>query len=222
MPAITALLPPPHRRGVVDLFLDGTLAFTLHRSVAQEARLFIGRELSQDDILALRDQEAFQSGLDAAYRFLAYRPRSESEVRTRLRRRKFEAGLIDRVVAKLKEQRFLDDVAFAQQWTENRATHSPRSRAMVRSELRLKGVAPEIAQTAVEDLDDAEAAYEAGGRRSLRIKAADYQEFRKRLWDFLRRRGFSYDVTSRVVERLWREREGNSPSETDSLDTSGG
>ena len=123
------------------------------------------------------------------------------------------------MVAKLKEQRFLDDVAFAQQWAENRGTHSPRSRTMVRSELRLKGVAPEIAQTAVEDLDDAEAAYQAGSRRSLRIKTADYQEFRRRLWDFLRRRGFSYDVTSRAVERLWREREGNSPSETDCLDT---
>lgn len=220
MSVITALLPPPRQRGVVNLFLDGALAFTLHRSVVREAGLFVGQELSSEEVSSLMEREAFQSGLDAAYHFLAHRPRSEAEVRTRLRRRKVEASLIDRVVAKLKEQRFLDDVAFAQQWAENRASHSPRSRAMVRSELRLKGVAPEVVQSAVEDLDDAGAAYEAGSRRSLRIKAADYQEFRKRLWDFLRRRGFSYDVTSRTVEQLWSERGGNGPSETAGLDSS--
>ena len=89
MPVVTALLSLPRRRNVLNLFLDGALAFTLHRSVALEARLFIGLELSQDDILALRDQEAFQSGLDAAYRFLACRPRREAEVRPPLRRRRF-------------------------------------------------------------------------------------------------------------------------------------
>ena len=132
MPIITALLSLPRRRNLVNLFLDGALAFTLHRSLVQEAGLFVGRELSQDEVQTLREQEEFRSALDAAYRFLAHRPRSEAEVRTRLRRRKVEASLIDRVVARLKEQRFLDDVAFAQQWAENRAYHSPRSRAMVR------------------------------------------------------------------------------------------
>ncbi|MBI2887869.1 MAG: regulatory protein RecX [Chloroflexi bacterium] len=206
MPTVTALIPQPRRRGRLTLFLDGTVAFQLHRILAREVGLFIGQELTPEGVQALQEREAFLSALDTAYRFLASRPRSEAEVRLRLRRGKIPGELADRVVERLKEQRLLDDEAFARQWAEQRAVASPRSRSLVRWELRQKGIGLEQAQQAVEELDDAEAAYQAGFRRGSRFKAGDYQAFRQVLWDFLRRRGFGYGVIAATIERLWRER----------------
>ena len=207
MPTITALLPKVRRRYTLDLYLDGAFALSLHRTLAQEASLFVGRELSPEEATFLTEREGFRSALDAAYRFLAYRPRSEAEVRGRLRRRKVDPGLIEQAVAKLKDQRLIDDAAFAHQWTENRAGHSPRGRKLVRWELRQKGIESELADEATAELDDEAAAYQAAARRASRGTAGDYQTFRKRLSDFLLRRGFGYDVAARTVERLWRERD---------------
>ena len=213
MPTVTALLPQPRRKDRVNLFLDSAFAFPLHKKLAQEAGLFIGQELAEADIRALEHQATLRFALDIAYRFLALRPRTEAEIRTRLRRGRVAAELTERVVARLKEQRLLDDVAFAHQWAEHRAASSPRSRSLVRHELQLKGIGQELAQEAVLELDDEEAAYQAGARRVTRLKVQDHQEFRKRLWDFLRRRGFGYNVITITIERLWRERVETADSE---------
>lgn len=206
MPTITALERQPRRKDRFNLYLDGEFALALHGDLAREAGLAAGRQLKREDLQALAGRETFQSALDAAYRFLSYRSRSESEVRARLRRRKVDDTTIGVVIAKLRDQRLIDDEAFALQWTENRQTHSPRSGRMVQWELRRKGVAQEVAAVAAAEVDDDQAAYRAAERRVSRLRAADYETFQKRLGDFLLRRGFGYGITRRTVDRLWRER----------------
>jgi len=206
MPTVTALEKQPRRRDRFNLFVDGEFALAVHGDLAREAALAPGRQLKCEDLQALAGRETFQSALDAAYRFLSYRARSESEVRSRLRRRKVDDTTIGVVIAKLRDQRLIDDEAFAHQWTENRLTHSPRSGRMVQWELRRKGVTQEVAEVAAAEVDDDDAAYRAASRRISRLRTADYDTFQKRLGDFLLRRGFGYSVTRRTVDRLWAER----------------
>ncbi len=203
MPLITALERQPRRKDRFNLFLDGTLAFALHGHLVREAGLVPGKELGPADLQALAGREAFQTALDAAYGLLTYRPRSEMEIRLRLRRRKVDQTTIGVVIAKLKEQRLVDDGLFARQWTENRQAHSPRSGRMVQWELRRKGITLEIATEAAATVDDDEAAYQAAAARAGRMRVADFETFRKRLGDFLLRRGFGYGVVRRTVDRLW-------------------
>lgn len=206
MPTITALERQPRRKDRFNLFLDGAFALALHGDVAREAGLVTGKPLRPEEVQTLAGREAFQTALDAAYRFLAYRPRSEAEVRTRLRRKKVDGTTIEVVIAKLRDQRLLDDEAFAHLWTENRQAHSPRSGRMVQWELRRKGVPQEVAEEAAGAVDDEDAAYRAASARAARIRVPDYETFRKRFGDFLLRRGFGYGVARRTVERLWHER----------------
>ena len=148
------------------------------------------------------DERAYNAGL----RLLSYRPRSRDEVRLRLARR-FTTEAVNRVLARLTEQGYLDDVAFARFWRENRETHRPRSAFLMRRELLQRGVARDVAETATEGVDDGEGAYRAGLGRLRAMRGLDEAAFRRRLGDYLRRRGFSYDVARRTVRRLWEERE---------------
>ena len=149
---------------------------------------------------------SYQSCLDAAFRYLSYRPRSEFEIKMRLRQRGFDDSSIQTVLLKLKEQGLLDDFAFAQFWKENRESFSPRSRMMLQRELRQKGVAPYIIAEVAEGMDEEASAYRAAQRKLKRLASADYDNFRRKLGDFLKRRGFSYEVTRHTVNRLWQER----------------
>ena len=107
---------------------------------------------------------------------------------------------------------YLDDAAFAQFWRESRETLSPRSGRLIRSELLFKGVDADTATATVEGLDDEEAAYRAAAKRLKSLQGDDYDVFRRRLGGFLTRRGFSYDVVRRVLERCWRELGGDEPA----------
>jgi regulatory protein len=194
------------RRGKrVNVFLGGKFAFSLEAEVALKENLRVGQELSEDEVAALTGADLFQRCLNAAFRYLSYRPRSEVELRERLKRRGFEADRVEAVLARLKEQGLVDDLAFAQFWKDNRESFRPRSRWLTTRELRQKGVANNVIDQVVADVDDEDNAYRAAQSRAHRLPESDYQGFRHRLGEYLKRRGFGYRVITHTVERLWQE-----------------
>ena len=152
----------------------------------------------------MSDDRQYQKARDAALRLLTHRPRSESEVSIRLAQR-FPEDIVDRVVASLREQSFLNDDEFARLWTESRDNHNPRSAAAIRRELLGKGVSKAIAEEAVADVDDSDGAYRAAVKFSRRLAGAEYESFHRRLWGHLQRRGYNATVSRQTAARLWEE-----------------
>ena len=198
------------RRQRVNVYGDeGRFAFALALHLAQDAGLHSGMELSEAQVNALQEADARHSAYEAALRLLSYRPRSEKEMRRRLGRRGIGLRLIDETVRQLRERGYLDDKAFARFWTETREATSPRSRRLIAQELRAQGVDAEMAAAATVSVADEEAAYRAASRRLHAFRGLDYETFRRRLGGFLVRRGFSYDVARRTMDRCWQEAGGN-------------
>jgi regulatory protein len=146
-----------------------------------------------------------QTPLDAAYRYLSYRPRSEFEMRVWLGRKGHGSRTIENTLSALRAKGLLDDLAFARFWRESRESSSPRSRAALRSELRRKGIDPDVVAEALDGVDEEAAAYRAAQKKAARLATVDHDDFRTRLSAVLRRRGFSYEVTEHTVNRLWQE-----------------
>ncbi|MDP2729345.1 MAG: regulatory protein RecX [Dehalococcoidales bacterium] len=146
----------------------------------------------------------------AATRYLSYRPRSESELRERLRQRGFDSNSIEKVITRLKKQGLVDDTAFAQFWKDNRESFSPRSRGLTRLELKRKGVAETTIDQVVNTIDDQDSAYRAALKKVRTLPQSDYQSFRRRLGEYLRRRGFSYGVINPAIRQAWQEQTGSS------------
>lgn len=207
MAKITAL-KLTQRKGV-NVYLDGSFAFTLNVEVADRAGLKVGQELSSSQICELKEAELLGKCLKAAMLYLSYRPRSEAEIRQRLYRRSFDSDTVQKTVIWLREQRLIDDMAFARFWVENRLLFKPLSQKLLSRELWQKGVAKEIMDEVTQDVDDKVNALKAGRKRVRHLAALDYPEFRFRLANYLRRRGFSYDTINFAVEHLWRERQNN-------------
>ena len=152
----------------------------------------------------MSDDRQSQEARDGAVRILPNRPRSEAGVSIRLAQR-FPEDIVDRVVASLREQSFLNDDEFARLWAESRDNHNPRSAAAIRRELLEKGVSKAIAEEAVADVDDSDGAYRAAVKFSRRLAGAEYESFHHRLWGHLQRRGYNATVSRQTVARLWEE-----------------
>jgi regulatory protein len=163
----------------------------------------------------MNDDKPFRQALGRALNLISYRQRTEHELRERLGER-FELDVIDRAITHLKEQGLVDDEAFAHAWSDSRTRNSPRSaRALVR-EMTTKGVARSLADAAVLDLDDEGTARMAAAKFARRLVEADYEQFHRRLWQHLQRRGYGGSVARRVASDLWEKREaseGHTPGE---------
>ncbi len=100
-----------------------------------------------------------------------------------------------------------DDFAFAQFWTDNRLSFRPKSKRLIKKELRDKKVAAEIIEQVTTDIDDEEIAYKLGSSRMPALAHLDYPDFYRRLSSYLAYRGFDYEVVKRTTALLWHEKE---------------
>jgi regulatory protein len=205
MKKVTAIRTGRRQGKRVNIFLDGHFAFSLEAEVARKESLEVGQELSEDRIEALPGADLSHRCLNAALRYLGYRPRSEAELRERLGRRGFNGDNVETAISKLRERGLVDDLAFAEFWKDNRQSFSPRSRWLTRQELRQKGVANDVIEQVVAGVVDEDSAYRAALSRARSLPRSDFQSFRRRLGEYLKRRGFGYRVINYTVERLWQE-----------------
>jgi len=207
----------------------GARTLLLHIAVVAEEGLRTGLPCPPDLVARLTDREAFQRHYERALNFLAVRPRSEAEVRRKLRTKQVPPESIDAVVARLQRARYLDDAEFARYWIGERARSSPRGARLLRGELRTKGVSSAIIEQALADFEEraaAEAQETPAGAEHADDEAQEPEDrvtrealtlatrklrsytgldpvtFRRRMSGFLLRRGYDYAVVSRVLKRL--------------------
>ena len=159
----------------------------------------------------MNNNSPLQSANNAALRLLSYRPRAVNELRTRLLLKRFSASIVDEVVELLTIEGLLDDGSFARVWLGSRQRLSPRSASLIKRELSAKGVSRETIDDALVNISDDENAYRAGLKYSRRLGQADFVNFRRKLWAYLQRRGFSSAISRRTVARLWQEEEAIRP-----------
>jgi regulatory protein len=200
---VTALRPTKRDPDRIAVDLEGSFAFSLPATLVANERIEVGEMLDGERVSSLLAAEQASRATEAALVFLGYRPRSEKEVRDRLRRGGYQQDAIEHTIARLHEWRYLDDADFARRWVENRTAHRPRGRRLLQQELRHKGIDGEIARDAIDDADlDETGAAEALARRRLPSYAGDEPAaIRRRLGAYLARRGYGYDVIRIALDR---------------------
>ena len=200
---VTALRPTKRDPDRIAVDLNGSFAFALPATLVADERIDVGEMLDGDRVSSLLAADEASRATEAALVFLGYRPRSEKEVRNRLRRGGYEQDAIEHAIARLHEWRYLDDADFARRWVENRTAHRPRGRRLLQQELRHKGIDGEIARDAIDDAElDEPGAAEALARRRLPSYAGDEPAaIRRRLGAYLARRGYGYDVIRVALDR---------------------
>jgi regulatory protein len=203
MKKITAISVQKRNPSRVNIYLDGEFAFGLARITA--AWLKNGDELGDEKIAKLLGEDSREWAYQQAMLFLSYRARSEKEIQQNLRKHEMSDEVIEETLERLRKAGLADDNQFARAWVENRSTFRPRSKKALAIELRQKGINDEAIQDSLSGVDEEALAYETGLKRATRLMGQEWNEFRKKLSEFLSRRGFSYSVIAPIVSRIWNE-----------------
>lgn len=149
----------------------------------------------------------FDKFYDKALRFLSYRPRSEKEVRENLKKKKASDSIIDLIIKKLQEQKFLNDREFTRWWIEQRTLVKPTGKRLIKIELIKKGIDKELIDEmfyGVQGLvqNELEMARKLVQRKINKYKGLDRQKIYQRLGGFLSRRGFDYDTIKKAIDEM--------------------
>ncbi|GAA4286769.1 regulatory protein RecX [Georgenia daeguensis] len=148
-----------------------------------------------------------------ALRQLTAAPRSRAQLEEAMARRDVPADVAGRVLDRFTEVGLVDDAAYAEMLVRTRHAERGLARRALAQELRRKGIEPEVAALALEQVDESDE--RAAARRLVEKKARstrglDPQVRRRRLAGMLARKGFSGGVAMRAIDDVLAE-EGVDP-----------
>jgi regulatory protein len=198
---ITGLTPQKKDKERMNVYLDGEFAFGL--SLMTAANLRIGQVLKPDEVEALKAADEVERAKASAYRYLSYRPRSIAELKRQLVNKGYKETTVDQVIDRLSELELIDDMAFARYWVEQRETFKPRGRRALRYELYQKGIDRQIVDMVVAEVDETVSAKKAARKKAKLWRELPEEQFYEKLGNYLKRRGFSYEIARSVTQEFW-------------------
>ena len=153
-------------------------------------------------------KESFEQAKDYAFLLLKFRLRSERELETRLKKKKFSEEATRQVIAFLREKKFLDDKLFAKSWVQFRVRRSLGARR-IKEELALKGIDKEIIKSELEELKknypEDKIVSKLAQERLSKLHGIEPRSAQRRVYAYLIRRGFSPEIVIDVVNNLCRQ-----------------
>lgn len=188
--------------------IDGHIAATVSAELIGELGLRVGRRVDETEAARLSQAAARLEVFDKAVELLSVRARSVRDLTARLRRAGAGDDAIAGAVERLRGLGFLDDEAFARQLARSRVLSGGVSKRRIGVELQNRGIARDVADTAISetladvDLDEDGAARAAALKRLRALTALDPATRRRRLYAFLARRGYAPDVIARVLREV--------------------
>ena len=198
---ITKIEAQKRRPNRCSVFIDGKFAFGLGEEVAAKFGLKKGQELNEPTLKRILLGEDENKAKETALRFLSFRRRTEKEIKDKLKQKGFDENIIKRTVEKLKEYDLINDLEFATAWVKERLEYKPRGKRLLKQELWKKGIKKEIIDQVLNEScqNEDKSALELLERIKSRYKNLEPQVARRRMYGYLIRRGFTYDVISQVM-----------------------
>jgi regulatory protein len=189
-----------------SIYLNHKFAFGLDEETLIKHGLRVGGGLTDEKIESILQTEQKRKAKEIALNFLSYRSRSEKEISDKLKKKGFSPENIEGVISDLKRVNLLNDYDFACGWIKDRLKNRPKGMLLLKQELFKKGIEKKIIEKALKEFypkkDEVQIALDLIKRREKRYKGLDRKLARKRMSDFLLRRGFSYEVVKEVLDGI--------------------
>lgn len=191
-----------------SVYLDGKYGFDVSDSTRIKFGINVGREMNLDTIDKAKDAELFYQGQRVAINYVSYRPRSSREVMVKLNQKGFPLGVAQRVVQHFESVSLVNDGEFARMFVRDKLKAKHVGRALLKQLLYAKGISrqliDEVLGEYVTEEDQQRSASELAAKK-LRLAGRSFSKLdrikqRKRLLDFLLRRGFSSDIAIKTVK----------------------
>lgn len=144
---------------------------------------------------------------DSAFRLLARRHHSTSELRNKLSKKKYAKEIIDKVLSEFTDKNILDDEKFAVAFLEEKSVKKKIGINKLKAELFKKGIPRDIIERVLLTVDP-ELSYiqalELARKKisSLSQKDTDQRKLHAKVYAFLSSRGFESEIIMRVFNEL--------------------
>ena len=195
---ITAIQIQDKRKNRRSIFLDHEFAFGIDVEILVKHQLVVGDELLPAKINDIIIDEQRKQAKNKAFQLLRVRARSEKEIRDRLRQSKFTQDIIIWTVDELKRLNFIN----AKVYSRSRMVTHPQGSFLLKRELMNFGILESDIEIGISEAYKESSELEIAEHlviKRKRLLNIEEQKAKKKICDFLLRRGFSWDIVNEIL-----------------------
>lgn len=197
MPKITDIQVQKNNKTRANVYIDGEFAMGLEMLTVMKLGLKIGREVSEQTL----EEAAFDSEKSVAFTkaidYLSRAMKTRRQMRDYLLGKGYSQKIVNYVLDRLQEYRYVDDEAYAKLYVEQNSASKGERR--IRQELQIRGVARDVIDRyCVIPAESSDTAAKMLADKYMRGKARDAKTAQK-LQRYLLSRGYDFDTVNRLV-----------------------
>lgn len=210
---IVEIEPAKRKKGWFELKIRGKPPFLIDEETIFRNALKAGDIISDSRLRQVKEEADLAWLKYRGMQILSRRMLSERDLRRKLSSERKPAELRDQAMSRLKGYGFYDDSIYAAAYIRSQMARGIKSRLYLRKKLWEKGISREISESAIdrelEGFDEKSAVRELASKKLKTLSNLSPEKAKSRLVNFLRNRGFSWDlIRDAVAEVMGQEREG--------------
>lgn len=201
---ITAIEPQKRDPSRYNIFIDGAYAFALPMQDILYFKLKEGQEAAEETVDFIRKNLIYIKAQDTALHFIGYKMRTTQEIRQKLAEKGFAEDTIGEVLSFLEKYGYADDREYCRKYIREKLRMKPKSGYALKIELRQRGVSPHIIDEvmAETEMDEAGDAFRWLEKKSRGQWPPENEKKKKQIYDFLLRKGYSYDIIGEAFRQM--------------------
>ena len=194
-------IEPQRNKNRVNIYVDNNFSIGIEEELRFKYGLTVGMEVTDEFVKDILESEEQNKVTSHALNLLSYRQRSEKEIYTSLKRKNFEDHYINNAIDYCKENNYINDQAFAEAFVRDKINLNKLGSERIRYELILKGISKDIIDSVLilDRNEQYETALELAMKKLNSYKNDDKNSIYRKLSGFLQRKGYSYDIISKVM-----------------------
>lgn len=198
--AITQQKRDPDR---YNIFLDGEYAFSLPMQDILYFKLKEGQEAAEETIDYIQSSLLYIKAQDTALHYIGYKMRTVQEIRRKLTEKEFPEDVTERVLLFLEKYGYADDREYCRKYIKETLRLKPKGGYAIKAELKQRGIAESLIAEALAEteLDEAGDALFWLRKKTKGVYPTEQKE-KKRVYDFLLRKGYSYSVIAEALRQM--------------------
>ncbi len=205
MPQITKIELQKNNKSKVNLYIDDEFYTRLYIDICVKCGLKVGKEISYEKLSEVIESSEKELALNKTVKYISSALKTKKQVRDYLNKKEFDKNIIDYVINKLEEYKYIDDEEYVKAYVNTYKGKYGCSR--LRNGLKQKGISQKlIDEYFADNLDDLkeESPCKIIAMKYIKNKPTD-DKTRQKLFRFLAARGFDYDEITSVVREILKE-----------------
>ncbi len=200
------------KNNFVTLTFNDNSEQTLFADIFLEHKLFVGSELDEKKFLKIIDQNEERIVINYAKKLLSSRLYSKKNIEKKLLSKTNNKKIIELVIDKLIEYKYLDDEEYAKQFIKNRILNKKKGKLKIKFDLIKQGVDLDIISKLLDELDDESELNSAINLAKAKLRMINKNDveivkLKAKIFRFLQSRGYSNEICVKVLKSIYKNNE---------------